>query len=100
MKLFILGSLLFISTINAETVKQSEIHQFAITKSDKFALILKNENVLYYDLPNCPIEQVTEIVKQPDSNMFVHGHYVHDNTKVTIFSQKKRGVTCNIERIA
>tara|TARA_B100001939_G_scaffold182725_1_gene157445 strand:- start:342 stop:713 length:372 start_codon:yes stop_codon:yes gene_type:complete len=94
--------LMFVVTLpaHAENVKQKQIDQFGITNDDKLVLILKNEDKVYYDLPNCHIDRLIELIEEPGSNMFIHGRTVRNDSKVTLFSRKSKGVTCKVQRIA
>ena len=84
----------------ADSVSQKQIDKFGITTEDKLVLILKNEDKVYFDLPNCQVDRVITLIEEPGSNMYIHGRTVRDDSKVTLFSRKSRGVTCKVQRIA
>jgi len=94
--------LMFIVTLPAfaDSVNQKQIDKFGITAEDKLVLILKNEDKVYFDLPNCQIDRVITLIEEPGSNMYIHGRTVRDDSRVTLFSRKSKGVTCKVQRIA
>ena len=84
----------------ADSVNQKQIDKFSITTEDKLVLILKNEDKVYFDLPNCQIDRVITLIEEPGSNMYIHGRTVRNDSRVTLFSRKSKGVTCKVQRIA
>ncbi len=94
--------LMFVVTLPAyaDSVNQKQIDKFGITTEDKLVLILKNEDKVYFDLPNCQIDRVITLIEEPGSNMYIHGRTVRDDSRVTLFSRKSKGVTCKVQRIA
>lgn len=94
--------LMFVITLPAyaDSVNQKQIDKFGITTEDKLVLILKNEDKVYFDLPNCQVDRVITLIEEPGSNMYIHGRTVRNDSRVTLFSRKSKGVTCKVQRIA
>ena len=96
---FLLMSLVILPA-HADSINQKQIDKFGITTEDKLILILKNEDKVSFDLPNCQIDRVITLIEEPGSNMYILGRTVRDDSKVTLFSRKSKGVTCKVQRIA
>lgn len=94
--------LMFVVTLPAyaDSVNQKQIDKFGITTEDKLVLILKNQDKVYFDLPNCHVDRVITLIEEPGSNMYIHGRTVRNDSRVTLFSRKSKGVTCKVQRIA